>query len=222
MQEVLEGIENSAAKSGRKAGEVQLVAVSKTVEPARILQAVEAGATMLGENRVQEWKEKQEILPENISWHIIGRLQKNKVKYIIGKIDLLHSLCTLDVAQEIERLSAKAGVRTSCLVQVNIANEQSKAGVEAGELFGFLEQMQGFSHLRVQGLMAIAPFVENPEDVRKYFAQMRELYEKMPVGGNLERKFLSMGMSGDYKVAIEEGSNMVRVGSSIFGARDYQ
>ena len=220
VQEVLEEIEKSAVKSGRKARDVQLVAVSKTVEPERIKQAIEAGLKVFGENRVQEWKEKRDLLPGNISWHIIGRLQKNKVKYIIDKIDLVHSVCTLEIASEIERLSAKLGVRTNCLVQVNIGREESKAGVEEEQLEAFLEQLQGFSHLQVQGLMAIAPFAENPEDVRKYFARMRVLYENMPVGKNLERKFLSMGMSGDYKVAIEEGANMVRVGSKIFGARD--
>ena len=198
-----------------------MLAVSKTVEAERIQQAIDAGLTAFGENRVQEWKEKYEILPKNISWHIIGRLQKNKIKYIINKIELLHSLCTLEAAQEIERLSAREGVQTNCLVQVNIGREESKAGVEQEELERFLEQLQGFAHLKVQGLMAIAPFAENPEDIRRYFAAMRELYEKMPNEGNLERKFLSMGMSGDYKIAIEEGANIVRVGSKIFGARDY-
>ena len=221
IQEILAEIENSAQKAGRRAENVQLLAVSKTVEAQRIQQAMDAGLTAFGENRVQEWKEKYEILPKNISWHIIGRLQKNKIKYIINKIELLHSLCTLEAAQEIERLSAREGVRTNCLVQVNIGREESKAGVEQEELERFLEQLQGVSHIKVQGLMAIAPFAENPEDVRCYFAKMRELYEKMPNEGNLERKFLSMGMSGDYKIAIEEGANIVRVGSSIFGARDY-
>ena len=149
-------------------------------------------------------------------------MQKNKVKYIIGKIELLHSLCTLEVAQEIERLSQKKGVRTNCLVQVNIGREESKSGVQEEELLPFLEQLQVLPHLQIQGLMAIAPIAENPEEVRRYFARMRELFEKMPTGENMERKFLSMGMSGDYQVAIEEGANMVRVGSRIFGARDYQ
>ena len=221
IQQIQAEIENSAKKAGRRAEDVQLLAVSKTVESERILQAMDAGLTAFGENRVQEWKEKYEILPKNISWHIIGRLQKNKIKYIINKIELLHSLCTLEAAQEIERLSAREGVQINCLVQVNIGREESKAGVEQEELERFLEQLQGFSHIKVQGLMAIAPFAENPEDVRRYFAKMRELYEKMPSEGNLERKFLSMGMSGDYKIAVEEGANIVRVGSKIFGARDY-
>ena len=221
IQEILGEIVQSARKAGRKPEEVQLLAVSKTVEAERIQQAIDAGLTAFGENRVQEWKEKYEILPKNISWHIIGRLQKNKIKYIINKIELLHSLCTLEAAQEIERLSAREGVQINCLVQVNIGREESKAGVEQEELERFLEQLQGFAHLKVQGLMAIAPFAENPEDIRRYFAAMRELYEKMPNEGNLERKFLSMGMSGDYKIAIEEGANIVRVGSKIFGARDY-
>ena len=221
IQEILGEIAQSARKAGRKPEEVQLLVVSKTVGAERIQQAMDAGLNAFGENRVQEWKEKYEILPKNISWHIIGRLQKNKIKYIINKIELLHSLCALETAQEIERLSAREGVQTSCLVQVNIGREESKAGIEQEELERFLEQLQGFSHIKVQGLMAIAPFAENPEDVRCYFAKMRELYEKMPNEGNLERKFLSMGMSGDYKIAVEEGANIVRVGSKIFGARDY-
>ena len=116
----------------------------------------------------------------------------------------------------------KKGVRTNCLVQVNIGREESKSGVQEEELLPFLEQLQVLPHLQIQGLMAIAPIAENPEEVRRYFARMRELFEKMPTGKNMERKFLSMGMSGDYQVAIEEGANMVRVGSRIFGARDYQ
>ena len=131
-------IAQSARKAGRKPEEVQLLAVSKTVEAERIQQAIDAGLTAFGENRVQEWKEKYEILPKNISWHIIGRLQKNKIKYIINKIELLHSLCTLEAAQEIERLSAREGVQTNCLVQVNIGREESKAGVEQEELERFL------------------------------------------------------------------------------------
>ncbi len=222
VQEVLEKIEKSASKTGRSGRDVQLVAVSKTVPAVRVEEAIEAGLHTFGENRVQEWKEKSELLPGNIAWHIIGRLQKNKVKYIIGKIELLHSLCTLEVAQEIERLSQKKGVRTNCLVQVNIGREESKSGVQEEELLPFLEQLQVLPHLQIQGLMAIAPIAENPEEVRRYFARMRELFEKMPTGENMERKFLSMGMSGDYQVAIEEGANMVRVGSRIFGARDYQ
>ena len=222
VQEVLEKIVKSASKTGRSGRDVQLVAVSKTVPAARVEEAIEAGLHTFGENRVQEWKEKSELLSGNIAWHIIGRLQKNKVKYIIRKIELLHSLCTLEVAQEIERLSQKKGVRTNCLVQVNIGREESKSGVQEEELLPFLEQLQVLPHLQIQGLMAIAPIAENPEEVRRYFARMRELFEKMPTGENMERKFLSMGMSGDYQVAIEEGANMVRVGSRIFGARDYQ
>ena len=195
-------IEESAKKSGRRAEDIRLVAVSKTVDLGRIREALGTGIADLGENRVQEMMEKMPELPENVRWHMIGRLQKNKVKYIIGKTELIHSLCSLEVAAEIERLSAKHGVQTDCLVQINIGRAPMK-------------------HIRVRGLMAIAPIVEYPEAARPYFARMKELFDGLPETEWVRRDWLSMGMSGDFEVAIEEGANLVRVGSSIFGRRNY-
>ena len=221
MQEIRACIAGSEAKSGRSPEEIRLVAVSKTVEVERIRQALEAGACDLGENRVQELMEKMPQLPENVRWHMIGRLQKNKVKYIIGKTELIHSLCSLEVAQEIQRLSLRDQVWTDCLVQVNIGREASKAGVEAEQLPAFLQAVSGLDHIRIRGLMAIAPMVDEPEQARPYFARMKQLFDNLEENAQVRRQWLSMGMSGDYQVAIEEGANLVRIGSSIFGQRDY-
>ncbi len=219
IAEVWENIEKSAARAGRRAGDVTLLGVTKTVQPARIREAVEAGLCDLGENRIQEYVKKRELLPENLRWHMIGRLQKNKIKYIIGKISLIHSLSTMDAAREVQRLSEKQGVYTPCLVQVNIGREESKSGVAPEELCSFLESLAPLDRLHVQGLMAIAPFTEDPEEVRPCFARMRALFEAMPTGGNVEKRWLSMGMSNDYCIAVEEGANIVRVGTRIFGKR---
>lgn len=221
MQEIRACIAGSAVKCGRSPEEIRLVAVSKTVEVERIRQALAAGACDLGENRVQEMMEKMPQLPENVRWHMIGRLQKNKVKYIIGKTELIHSLCSLEVAQEIQRLSLKHQVWTDCLVQINIGREESKAGIEAEQLPAFLQAVSEMDHIRIRGLMAIAPIVDEPEQARPYFARMKQLFDGLEENEQVSRQWLSMGMSGDYQVAIEEGANLVRIGSSIFGQRDY-
>jgi pyridoxal phosphate enzyme (YggS family) len=217
---VRETIEKSAVRSGRRGSDVKLLAVTKTVESARIWEAVEAGISDIGENRVQEYVSKRDFFGENVRWHMIGRLQKNKIKYIIGKISLVHSLSSIDAALEIQRLSKREGICTPCLVQVNVGEEGTKSGLRPEDTLRFIESLASLDSLRVQGLMAIAPAVDDPEKVRPYFAQMRELYETLPTGGNVEKRWLSMGMSGDYAVAVEEGANIVRVGSLIFGKRN--
>ena len=158
----------------------------------------------------------------NINWHLIGHLQTNKVKYIIGRTVLIHSLDSIALAQEIEKRSAAAGIITSALVQLNIAEEDTKSGLHEEELADFLEAMTDYPHLRIQGLMTIGPHVEAPEEIRPVFAQLRKLYqrEKQRALPHLDFRFLSMGMSYDYAIAVEEGANIVRVGSSIFGARN--
>lgn len=221
LQEIRTRIAQSAEKSGRTPEEIRLVAVSKTVDLSRIGEALEAGIEDLGENRVQEMTEKMPELPKNVRWHMIGRLQKNKVKYIINRVELIHSLCSLDVAREIQRLSVREGVLTDCLVQVNIGMEQSKAGIEETQLDAFLREIAPLDHIRICGLMAIAPKVDEPEQARPYFARMKQLFDGLKEGERLTKRWLSMGMSGDYQVAIEEGANLVRIGSSIFGQRDY-
>lgn len=218
---VVDNINESAVKSGRKPEDIELLSVTKTVSNERILEAYEAGFKKYGENRVQELVKKIEDLPKDITWDLIGRLQKNKVKYIINKTRLVHSLCSLDLAREINRLSEKQNVITDCLVEVNIGHEDSKAGIDEKNLTEFLDQISSFEFLKIKGLMTIAPAVENPEDIRGLFAEMRNLFDKTPKTEQVEMKYLSMGMSHDYRVAIEEGSNIVRVGSAIFGERIY-
>ncbi len=218
LEEVLCRIEKARARAGLEQ-KVTLVAVSKTVESGRIREAYEAGARAFGENRVQEMLQKQPLLPENIEWHLIGRLQKNKIKYIINKTVLVHSVCDFSQAAEIDRLSKKQGIVTKCLIQVNIGREESKAGVDKDELFSFIRRLSEFQNIRIEGLMAIPPPGTEAEDSRVYFREMRRLYENLPEQENVARKWLSMGMSQDYEAAVEEGANMVRVGSYIFGKR---
>ncbi len=218
LEEVLCRIEKVRARAGLEQ-KVTLVAVSKTVDPGRIREAYEAGARAFGENRVQEMLQKQPLLPENIEWHLIGRLQKNKIKYIINKTVLVHSVCDFSQAAEIDRLSKKQGIVTKCLIQVNIGREESKAGVDKDELFSFIHRLSEFQNIRIEGLMAIPPPGTEAEDSRVYFREMRRLYENLPEQENVARKWLSMGMSQDYEAAVEEGANMVRVGSYIFGKR---
>ncbi|MBR6821671.1 MAG: YggS family pyridoxal phosphate-dependent enzyme [Clostridia bacterium] len=214
-------IADSALKSGRKPEDITLVAVSKTVEEERIREAISCGISHLGENRVQEMMGKMENLPSDIRWNMIGRLQKNKVKFIINRIELVHSLCSVEVAKEIDRLSEKQGVVTDCLIQINIGHEDTKAGIEEHELERFMDEMAAFPSIRIRGLMAIAPNVEDPELTRPYFARMKELFDRTALNCQGSMDYLSMGMSHDYHVAIEEGANIVRVGSAIFGARVY-
>lgn len=217
---VRETIEKSAARSGLRGSDVTLVAVTKTVDLPRIQEALDAGVVDLGENRIQEYISKRDILAVNICWHMIGRLQKNKLKHIIGKISLIHSLSTMEAALEIQRLSERENISTPCLVQVNIGGEDTKSGLCAEDTLGFIESLAPLDRLCVQGLMAIAPVVEDPEKARPFFARMRVLFDSLPSGGNVEKRWLSMGMSGDYAVAVEEGANIVRVGSLIFGRRE--
>lgn len=219
IQAVEQTVAHHAKKAGHQPEDICTVAVSKTCTEQQIKDAYDAGIRHFGENRVQEFREKYEHLEKNIAWHIIGRLQKNKVKYIIGKTTLIQSLSSVSLAKEIERRSEKSGVVTDCLVQVNIGNEASKSGVGQEELHRFLEELSYYRHLRVRGLMAMAPFLANKEETRPYFARMKQLYDAMPTGENIQNKWLSMGMSQDYSVALEEGANMIRVGSSIFGVR---
>lgn len=200
-----------------------LVAVTKT-HPADIInEAIDAGATDIGENKAQEIMDKYDQV-KPVRWHMIGHLQTNKVKYIIDKVDMIHSVDSLKLAKEINKRAANHDKIMDVLVQVNSAQEESKFGVtseETGELIDAI--LANCPNVKICGLMCIAPFDENPDNVRKYFAELKKLYDdyKKIEHDNLDFKYLSMGMSHDYKVAIEEGSNLVRVGTAIFGERDY-
>ena len=203
--------------------DILLLAVSKTQPVEVIRQAVTYGLSSLGENKVQEIMDKYEPIGEGVHWHLIGHLQTNKVKYIIDKVDMIHSVESLKLAEEIEKRGAARGIVMDVLVEVNIANEESKYGVAPENTEAFIRQLARMEHLRVRGLMTVAPFVENSEDNREYFCQMRQLQVDINAKkiDNVLMDVLSMGMTGDYEVAIEEGATIVRVGTGIFGERDY-
>ena len=223
IKEVEAKVAAAAQRSGRKREDILLLAVSKTQPVEVIRQAVTYGLSSLGENKVQEIMDKYEPIGEGVHWHLIGHLQTNKVKYIIDKVDMIHSVESLKLAEEIEKRGAARGIVMDVLVEVNIANEESKYGVAPENTEAFIRQLARMEHLRVRGLMTVAPFVENSEDNREYFCQMRQLQVDINAKkiDNVLMDVLSMGMTGDYEVAIEEGATIVRVGTGIFGERDY-
>jgi pyridoxal phosphate enzyme (YggS family) len=213
LERVRERLARAAERAGRRAGDVLLIGVSKTVEAERIRAAVAAGVTALGENRVQEAKGKIAELGRLAAWHLVGHLQTNKVKDALPLFDVIHSLDRLELAREVERRAAARGRVVDALLQVNVAAEASKGGVGPEAVSETLDAIGKLPHLRVRGLMTIPPEVERAEDSRRWFRQLRELAERHGL------RELSMGMSGDFEVAIEEGATMVRVGTAIFGPR---
>ena len=219
LQEVQERIRKACQRSGRSPEDVTLIAVSKTKPVSMIREAMEAGQTVFGENKVQELCAKYEELPKDLSWHMIGHLQRNKVKYIADKAALIHSVDSLRLAETIEQEGARHNRVIPVLIEVNVAQEESKFGVSLEETLPLIEEIAGLPHVKIRGLMTIAPFVEN----RPVFAALRQL--SVDIKGknmnNVDMDILSMGMTNDYEVAVEEGATMVRVGTGIFGARDY-
>jgi len=216
-------IQAACDRAGRKREEVTLIAVSKTKPVETLQEAYDLGVRIFGENKVQELTAKYEALPKDIHWHMIGHLQTNKVKYIIDKAELIHSVDSLKLAETIEKEAAKHDLIADILVEVNVAEEESKFGMKMEEVIPFVEKVSAFPHVRVRGLMTIAPFVEDPEENRSIFADLHKLYIdiKKKNHDNDTVSVLSMGMTNDYEVAIEEGATMVRVGTGIFGARNY-
>lgn len=221
--EIKDKIKQAALRSGRLPEDILLLAVTKTIDTDRIQEAVEAGLTSLGENKVQEILNKYETMGENVKWHLIGHLQTNKVKYIIDKVELIHSVESLKLAEEIEKRAAAKNIIMPILVEVNIAQEDSKFGLHPSEVETFIRNISTMQHICIKGLMTVAPFVENPEENRYYFRQLRELLVDINEKkiDNVHMDILSMGMTGDYEVAIEEGATIVRVGTGIFGKRLY-
>ena len=223
LEEVEERIAAACRRAGRDRGEVTLIAVSKTKPVEMLQEAYDLGVRVFGENKVQELTEKYEQLPDDIHWHMIGHLQTNKVKYIVDKVKLIHSVDSLRLAEVIEKEAEKHDRTVDILLEVNVAEEESKFGVRTSEVLSLAEKVVQLPHIRLRGLMTIAPFVENPEKNRAIFANLHDLYvdikEKNIDNGTVS--ILSMGMTNDYEVAIEEGATMVRVGTGIFGARDY-
>lgn len=216
-------VRDAAEKSGRSLEDITLIAVTKTQSIEKIRHALQAGMLDLGENKVQELCDKYSLVDTECRWHLIGHLQTNKVKFIIDKVHMIHSLDRLDLANEIQKRAAKAGRTMDVLVQVNVAGEESKFGISPEEAGGFVKQLAVYPNLRVRGLMTVAPHVQNPEDVRPVFRQLKKIFIDIRQENidNINMDYLSMGMSNDYEVAIEEGANMVRIGTAIFGARNY-
>lgn len=223
LQVVEEKICAACKKAGRKRDEVTLVAVSKT-KPVELLQeAYDAGVRVFGENKVQELTEKYDQLPKDIRWQMIGHLQRNKVKYIIDKVEMIHSVDSVRLLETIEKEAEKKKVHVNVLLEVNMAKEESKYGLLPEEVLAFTDKLKDFPHVTVCGLMTIAPNTENPEENRQYFSNLRKLSVDIEAKNidNIHMGVLSMGMTNDYEVAIEEGATMVRVGTGIFGKRNY-
>ena len=213
-----------SARAGRKEDEVTLIAVSKTKPVSMLEEAYALGVRDFGENKVQELVDKAGQLPEDIRWHMIGHLQRNKVKYIIDKVYLIHSVDSLRLAEEISKEAVKHGVTANILIEVNVAGEESKFGVSPEDTPGLIEEISRLPAIQVRGLMTIAPFVEKAEDNRIIFNALLKLYVDISRKNidNVHMDFLSMGMTGDYEVAVEEGATFVRVGTGIFGERSYR
>ena len=223
LQRVEERIATSCDRSGRRRDEVTLIAVSKTKPVSTLQEAYDRGVRVFGENKVQELVDKYEALPRDIHWHMIGHLQRNKVKYIIDKVDLIHSVDSVRLAETIDKEAKKHDLTANILIEVNVAKEDTKFGVLPEELDAMIDEISRFSNICVRGLMTIAPFVKNAEENRAVFARLRKL--SVDIAGknidNVTMGFLSMGMTNDYEIAVEEGATLIRVGTGIFGERDY-
>ncbi len=221
FKEIIDRIALAAQRAGRDPSSVKLIAVTKTVDIKRIREAVAAGASALGENRVQEAREKIEQLGSLAGWHLIGHLQSNKAKYAVKLFELIHSIDSLELAQEVDKQAAKIGKIQDVLIEVNISGETSKAGIPADDAANLIRKTAALKNISIKGLMTMPPFFDNPEEARPYFKKLRDLsvqidLDKIP---NVSMEELSMGMSGDFEVAVEEGATMVRVGTAIFGGR---
>ena len=233
--EIVRGrIASAAKRSGRDEKDITLVAVTKTRTPDEIVEAINCGITSIGENKVQEITDKYiqvaKLLEGNdalldIKWHMIGHLQRNKVKYIIDKVSIVESIDSLRLAEEVDRRAKSIGRIVEVLIQVNAAEEDSKFGITKDETIPLIEEiLDSCRNIKIMGLMSIAPAAEDSDDIRKFFRQVKDLYDKISSelnDENIEMKYLSMGMTHDFEVAIEEGSNLIRIGTGIFGERTY-
>jgi pyridoxal phosphate enzyme (YggS family) len=221
LAEVQARIEAAARRAGREVWEIELVAVSKLVPAEQMRMVYDAGLRHFGENRAQELRDKHPLLPQDCRWHFIGGLQVNKIKYLVGRAALIHSVDSPAQLKEIERLAARREVKADILVQVNLAGERQKGGLPPGAVADLIRSARDCPHIRVCGLMTLPPRVPCPEQSRPLFSALRELMDElrhsMPIDERTDLRLLSMGMSGDFEVAIEEGAHIVRVGSAIFG-----
>ncbi len=224
LRQVRDHMAEHCAAAGRSLSDVTLIAVSKTKPVSMMREAYDAGIRDFGENRVQEILEKYDQMPSDVRWHLIGHLQTNKVKYIVDKVEMIHSVDSVHLAEAISKEAVKKGLRVKILVQVNVAGEETKFGVAPEDAERLVETIRALPGLQIEGLMTVAPYVEDQEDNRDIFAKLckviLDIREKNH--DNINMHVLSMGMTGDYGVAIEEGSTMIRVGTGIFGARNYR
>ncbi len=223
MSQVQALMKEACQKADRELTDVTLITVSKTKPVSMLMEAYHAGSRDFGENKVQELVEKYEVMPKDIKWHMIGHLQRNKVKYIVDKVTLIHSVDSLKLAEEISKEALKKQVCVSVLIEVNVAGEDTKFGVKPDEAEALIRSISVLPAIRIMGLMTIAPYVDNAEENRQYFAQLKQLSVDINSKNidNVNMNVLSMGMTGDYEVAIEEGATFVRVGTGIFGERQY-
>ena len=221
LKKAKEKIGEAAIKAGRDPQTVRLVAVSKAVEVERVHEAIKAGVNILGENYVQEARDKINTLGHTVEWHFIGHLQTNKAKYAVDLFDVIHSIDRLDLAQEIDRIAAKKGKTIPVLIQVNISGEESKHGIDRDGLIQLIDEIIPLRNISLQGLMTMPPYFDNPDMARPYFQLLRNLKEEMNerFKGDINLEELSMGMSNDFEAAIEEGATLVRIGTAIFGER---
>jgi pyridoxal phosphate enzyme (YggS family) len=219
LERIRDRMNQACARAGRQTEEVELVAVSKT-KPAEVIQeAVDAGQVLFGENRVQEVMQKKPLLPSRLRWHLIGPLQSNKVRKILPLVEMIEAVDSLDIARDINRIAAELGLHPKVLLEINVATESSKHGFSATMIRQQLEELYRLDRLYIQGLMCIPPFDPTPEHSRRYFQQLRTLRDELEKLGGSPLPVLSMGMSHDFEVALEEGATLVRVGTAIFGGR---
>ena len=222
-EQVVANVKKACERSGRNFQDITIIAVSKTKPLSDVEELLSHGVMEFGENKVQEMVDKYEHVSKPVHWHLIGHLQTNKVKYIVDKACLIHSVDSVHLAKEIEKEAAKKGVVAKVLLEVNIAQEETKFGLKMEEVLPLVESVAEFPHIKIQGLMTIAPYVQNPEENRPVFRQLKKLSVDIAAKNinNVTMSVLSMGMTGDYQVAVQEGATMVRVGTGIFGERDY-
>ena len=223
LEHVKANIKRACEGSGRKEEDVTLIAVSKTKPLPMLMDAYECGCRDFGENKVQELVDKLEQMPKDIRWHMIGHLQRNKVKYIVDKVYMIHSVDSLRLAEEISKEAVKKGVTVSVLIEINVAQEESKFGTTCEEAYRLVEEASKLPNIIIKGLMTIAPYVENAEENKQYFEKLRQIYVDINRKNidNVYMTELSMGMTGDYETAIAEGATYIRVGTGIFGERFY-
>jgi pyridoxal phosphate enzyme (YggS family) len=219
LERVREQIAQAAAKVGRAAGEIELVAITKTHAAEKVHEAIQAGQSLFGESRVQEARAKIPELPSAIRWHFVGHLQKNKIRHALPLFEMIHSADSLALAQEVNRIAEEEGMHPRVLLEINVAGEGSKFGFTPDQLHEQMEELLALPRLSILGLMTIPPLSEEPEASRKYFVQLRELRDRLQTEFRVDFAQLSMGMTQDYAVAVEEGATLVRVGTAIFGER---